>query len=182
MSSHDQVPDEEVAAYLPATPTIDLAKAKTLFSHLVQQQNLPLAIMAGFVAAVGGGLAWAVVTILIGLQVGWMAVGIGLLVGFSVRYFGKGLTKSFGYAGGSLSLFGCLLGNFLAICGLVAKNAGQPIIATTLAFAADPFLSFELIKATFSPLDWLFYGIAVYEGFKFSFRQIDDEELNSMLS
>ena len=31
--------------------------------------------------------------------------------------------------------------------------------------------------ATFSPMDLLFYGIAVYEGYKFSFRQVGPEDL-----
>jgi hypothetical protein len=35
----------------------------------------------------------------------------------------------------------------------------------------------DLMKATFSPIDLLFYGIAVYEGYRFSFRQVTPEEL-----
>ena len=29
------------------------------------------------------------------------------------------------------------------------------------------------MKADFSPIDLLFYGIAIYEGYKFSFRQVE---------
>jgi hypothetical protein len=45
----------------------------------------------------------------------------------------------------------------------------------------DPAVSFELMKATFSPMDLLFYGIAVYEGFKLSPRQITEEELTAAM-
>jgi hypothetical protein len=35
----------------------------------------------------------------------------------------------------------------------------------------------EVMMDAFSPMDLLFYGIAIYEGYKFSFRQITEEEL-----
>ncbi len=162
-------------------PVIDPAKAQSLFAQLVGQQNFPLGVLGGLVAAIAGGLGWAAVTIATGYQIGWMAVGIGFLVGIVVRKLGKGLTKKFGIAGGALALFGCILGNFLAMCGLVAKDAGEPIVATTLAFITQPAMAMELMQATFSPMDVLFYGIAVYEGYKFSFREVSDADLSQMV-
>jgi len=35
----------------------------------------------------------------------------------------------------------------------------------------------SLLVETGSPIDLLFYGIAIYEGYKFSFRKITEEEL-----
>jgi hypothetical protein len=37
------------------------------------------------------------------------------------------------------------------------------------------------MKNTFSPMDILFYGIAVYEGYRLSFREISDKDLDQML-
>lgn len=37
------------------------------------------------------------------------------------------------------------------------------------------------MKARFSPINLLFYCIAVYEAYKPSFRQIDDSGLDAML-
>lgn len=161
---------------------IDPAKAQALFAELVQQQNLLLGIASGLMAAFAGAILWAVVTVATGFQIGWMAVGIGFLVGLTVRFFGKGLTKSFGIAGGVLALFGCLLGNILAVCGLLAKSEGEPIVSTTLSILSNPLVAIELMKVTFSPMDVLFYAIAVYEGYKFSFRQVSEQELEGMLS
>lgn len=172
---------EEGFAESDSTPAIDRSKAEALFAQLVKQQNFPLGVASGVVAAVLGGAAWAAVTVATGYQISWMAVGIGFLVGAAIRTTGKGLTKSFGYAGGALALFGCLLGNFLTMCGFIAQDAGEPIVATTWAFASQPAMAIELMTASFSPMDLLFYGIAVYEGYKFSFRQIDDSELDAIL-
>ena len=40
----------------------------------------------------------------------------------------------------------------------------------------------ELMVATFSPMDLVFYGIAVWEGWRVSFRQVTPEELERMLT
>jgi len=39
----------------------------------------------------------------------------------------------------------------------------------------------EAEERTFDPMDILFYGIAVYEGYKLSFRQVSPEELASLV-
>ena len=36
--------------------------------------------------------------------------------------------------------------------------------------------------ASFSPFDLLFYGIAVYEGYKLSFRQLTERDLMEKIS
>ncbi|MEO8269880.1 MAG: hypothetical protein ABI557_09170, partial [Aureliella sp.] len=142
MSTDATDPEEGIAA-TDSAPTIDHAKAEALFVQLVQQQNFPLGVASGVAAALVGGAAWAAVTVATGYQISWMAVGIGFLVGFAIRSTGKGLTKSFGYAGGALALFGCLLGNFLTMSGFIAQDAGEPLVATTLALASQPAVAFE---------------------------------------
>lgn len=86
----------ELQTTTPAVTSLD----RELLSNLFAQQNLPLAIVGGMVAAIAGGIAWAVVTVASGYQIGWMAIGIGFLVGMAVRTLGKGMTKTFGIAGG----------------------------------------------------------------------------------
>lgn len=164
----------------PAAPVVTPLDQE-LLSDLFAQQNFPLAIVGGMAAAILGGLAWAAVTVASGYQIGWMAIGVGCVVGLAVRALGKGMTKTFGIAGGLLALFGCALGNLLAVCGFVAQQAEAPIVSTTLTILSQPMTAIEHMKMSFSPMDLVFYAIAVYEGYKFSFRQISDEELESML-
>jgi hypothetical protein len=40
----------------------------------------------------------------------------------------------------------------------------------------------ELMALTFSPIDLLFYGVAVYEGYKFAIREISDAELKQAIT
>ncbi len=131
------------------------------------QSNLGLAIIGGAVAALIGAAAWAAVTITTGYQIGFMAIGVGFLVGFVVRHLGKGSTPVFGAVGALLSLAGCVVGNIVAFTGLIARASGQPLLSA-LSEISVPAIPAMLI-GTFSAIDVLFYAIAVYEGYKLSF-------------
>lgn len=139
------------------------------------EQNLHLGFIAGVSAALVGAAVWAAVTVSTGYQIGYMAVGVGFLVGFAIKETGKGIDKIFGIMGAVLSLFGCLLGNFLSTVGFFAKAEGISYFET-LATINYSFLP-EIMMETFSPMDLLFYGIAIYQGYKFSFRQVTEEEI-----
>lgn len=125
-----------------------------------------MALLAGLVAAAAGAAAWALVTVLTQMQIGWMAVGIGFLVGLAVRKFGKGSAPSFQALGAVLSLVGCLAGNLLAVCIFAGRREDVPLM--TILAGLTPSLAVRLIVETFSPMDLLFYGLAVYEGYKFA--------------
>jgi len=143
------------------------------------EQRMPLGLLAGIVAAFAGAGIWAATTVGTGYQIGWMAVGVGILVGFAVRAGGKGIDKVYGYIGAGLAFLGCAMGNLFAVVGLVAAEEGIPFFE--LLGRLNPEISLELMTATFSPMDLLFYGIAIYEGYKFSFRQLTDEDMARVL-
>jgi hypothetical protein len=158
----------------------DPAKAELLMGKLLEQQNLPMAVVGGVVAALVGAAIWGAVTVLTKFQIGWMAVGVGFLVGYAVRIFGKGVSSSFGVVGAVCALLGCLLGNLLSACGFVSIQESIPFFQVVSLVLAKPAAISELMIATFSPMDLLFYGIAVYEGYRFAFRQITQEELETL--
>ncbi len=129
-------------------------------------ENLPLGFMAGLVAAgVGAGL-WALVTIITTFRTGWMAVGVGFLVGWAVRTGGKGTHRAFGITGAALALGGCAAGNLLAMIVIAARHFEVPLL--TVFARLTPDLVYGLMQMTFKPIDVLFYGIAIYEGYRFS--------------
>lgn len=147
---------------------------------LRSRQNLIVAIVAGAAAAVLGATVWAAVTVLTSYQIGWMAVGVGFFVGSAVRLAGKGIDKQFGYLGAGLALGGCLLGNLLSLCVMIAHQESLPLLTvlTHLNPAAVP----ELMAMAFHPMDLLFYAIAVYEGYRFSFRNITQAEVEGLIA
>lgn len=91
------------------TPSLDAEQLEILKVELKSQENLPLGIFGGISAAIVGGILWAVITVITSFQIGYMAIGVGYLVGFAVLKLGKGTTKIFGVLGAVLALTGCLL-------------------------------------------------------------------------
>lgn len=137
---------------------------------LRDEQNLLLGVIGGAVASLIGAGVWAAITVATQFQIGWMAVGVGVLVGLTLRHLGKGVDPIFGVAGAALSLFGCLLGNLLSVCGFVAAEMGISIFEVVARLNVS--VATEMLIGTFSPIDLLFYAIAVYEGYKLSFRPV----------
>jgi hypothetical protein len=161
-------------------PELAPAQLEYLRQRLEAEQNLPLALLAGAGASLAGAAVWAGVTVVSGYQIGFMAIGIGFLVGFAVRSLGKGVTNTFGVVGAFWSLFGCALGNLLAITAVVARQQGVAFGAALARLDAE--LIQQLMIAFFSPMDLLFYLIALYYGYRLAFRRLTATQLEQMLS
>lgn len=141
-----------------------------LKSRLIPHQNLVYAVVGGFFLSIIGALLWAVITVAIQYQIGYMAVGVGLLVGMGVRFFGAGIEPIFGVVGGFFALLGCLLGNLFSQVGFIAAAESLSYLETLSLLDLEIILS--IYQESFSIMDLLFYAIAIYEGYKFAFRQI----------
>ena len=74
-----------------------------------------------------------------------------------------------GHAGAVLALLGCVLGNVLSGCYFVAEAEGVSYLEALSSLT--PSLAVQTIRLMFAPADLLFYGIAVYEGYQFSFKR-----------
>jgi antitoxin component YwqK of YwqJK toxin-antitoxin module len=170
--------DKNMTAPSPSVESVEGHKLIAILPEnikaiLRKQQDVVLAIVGGLSAAVLGAIVWAMVTVATNYQIGYMAIAVGLLVGFSVRYFGAGVDKYFGYIGAILALFGCALGNLLSqvMFAANAESVGYMDILILLNFE----LILTIFEESFSPMDVLFYGIAAYEGYKFAFRKITED-------
>jgi len=160
-------------------PQIDPVQLEFALQTLRSEQNMFGAVLAGVASALVGAGLWAGLTIAIEYQIGWMAIGVGFLVGFSVRLVGKGVDRLFGIIGATFALLACATGNLLSVCGMVAGAENMAFLEVLSRL--DLAIIAELMMASFSPIDLLFYGIAIYEGYKLSFRQLSQQELSSLL-
>jgi hypothetical protein len=143
--------------------------------RLRTEQNFVAAIGAGLAAAAVGAVLWAVITVVTGYQIGFMAIGVGLLVGYAVRAAGKGMDKQFGVVGAAWAVLGCIAGNLLSVCYFVA--AAQKLRLVDVLAQLTPERAFTMLGITFSVIDLLFYGIAVYEGYRLSFREVSPNQV-----
>ncbi len=168
--AEDQAPPEFQMSEQEAERALDVFR---------QEQNLVVGSMAGLVAAVSGAAVWAGVTVLTEYQIGWIAVGLGFLVGIAMRTMGKGIDQVFGVVGAMLALLGCVLGNVLTIAWYISAQTGASLLSVLTEL--DIELMIELITETFQVMDILFYGLALYFGYKYSFRQLTLDDFNRAL-
>lgn len=163
----------------PTPAEIDALKLQRFRQNIKENQNLSLGFLAGLGAAAVGAIMWALVTDLTHFQIGWMAVGVGFLVGYAIRRFGQGIDPVFGVMGAVLALGGCLVGNLLSACMMLAHQESLSVLDVLVNLNLP--VSMELVTATFHPMDVLFYGLAIYQGYKFSFRQVTPQELSGLV-
>jgi len=170
--------------YEEETVEVDETKHQVLLQELKENQNLLFGIIGGIAAVAVGATIWAVIKAVTNYYTGmldlWMAVVVGFLVGFAVRIFGKGIDRSFGIVGAALSLLGCLFGNFLAlfVFWIGFQKQHFPFLGHSLL---NPLIIVKLMKSAFSLEDLLFHVIAVYVGYRFSFRKISEEKLAKLI-
>lgn len=169
----------EVATREPQNAVVSEYQVQMALDAMRSEQNLVNGIVAGILSSIVGAGLWATITILTDYQIGWIAIGIGYVVGFSIRLAGKGIDPVFGIAGGFLSIVGCALGNLGIISYYVAAQEGMPLL--DLLSQLNPQIAFAMLASTFEVMDAVFYAIAAYFGYKYAFRQVTPEDLNRAL-
>jgi len=163
----------------PAGAKVDEAELQAFVRNVEASQNLSLGITGGVVGAAIGAVLWAAISYWTGYQMGYMAIGVGFLVGIGVRFLGKGITPVFGVVGALLSLLGCLAGNILTICLFISNEYSIPL--AEILSKLDISMIILTIKETFQAMDVLFYALAIWAGYRFSFRRITQQEVSSLV-
>ena len=188
ISPPNQTPHEQEGEYIVSNfPSdqeqpdveIDETKYQELLQSFELNQNIHMGIVGGIGAAIIGAILWAIVTVVTEYQIGFMAIGVGFLVGYTVRILGKGVNITFGIIGAVCSFIGCLLGNVLSTCIFISQVESIPIL--DILYSLNISITMGLLIETFDFMDLLFYGIAIYEGYRFSFRDMTEKELASII-
>ena len=138
-------------------------------------ESLLRAIAGGVVAAVAGGVAWALIVKASDYEVGFVAWGIGFLVGTAVVFATRGAKgRQLQVVAVVLALVGILIGKYLGYALIVqddAESFGQSIGL----FSGDMFEFFrDDLDAVFGLFDLLWVGLAVASAWRIP--QADEPE------
>ena len=136
--------DEELEKMAP-TPKPEDYSGYVDREKLLAEENLPKAVLFGVLACIAG---------------------VGFLVGFAMRQ-GKGIRPIFGIIGAALALISCVMGDFFSIVGLVAKE--YEVSFMDVLFDASYSEVMSVVIENMASMTIVFYGIALYEGYKLSF-------------
>lgn len=164
----------------PQSRQIDPQKIENYLKNARSEQNIILGALAGFLAALVCAVAWAAITAATGWRIGLVAIFVGMGVGIAVQKAGKGLDTIFGIVGAVLSFFAIFAGNLLTHCWNTAVAEHTNVVFIVLWVLAHPAVIVEDVMQSFNLFDVVFYLIGVYEGYKFSFRTITQEEIEQL--
>ena len=131
-----------------------------------QRPSLILGILGGTATMFIAAAVWGAVTYFTNYKIGWIAIGLGFAVGFGVKGLGRGKSVLFGLIAGVLSLIGCMLGNLLFYCGILAREYQMGLVDVLTRVLTDPGIVMTLFRVGFDVMDILFYGLAAYFGFQ----------------
>jgi hypothetical protein len=140
------------------------------------KRGFSAALVGGGTGALAAALGWALITMATGYHAGWMAIGVGLLVGGAVRTMGRGAGRSFGYLGAAVWILGCLLGNFLSVCAFLAGQENLSPVYVLIYICSTPARIPGAMIGAFHFLDPLFWGAGIYAAYRLSFRRIAQAE------
>ena len=167
--------------YKPQVAKAEIDPAK--YQHYVDlrrtHQQFSLAIMAGVIGAAVGAMVWLGISMFTNIPVGWMAVGVGLIVGVMIRVAGQGIDRAFGIVGVVLTLAGCAGGTLLAGCWLLSIQTADAGFSD-MVLALTPGLVVEIFRAMLSPMNYAYYGIGTVASYWFSIRRIKRVELQQL--
>lgn len=139
--------------------------AQPAIEQMDDQPNLLMGLIGGGVAMLVSAIVWGAITYFTEYQIGWMAIGVGFLVGIAVKFFGRGKSVIFGISSAVLALVGCILGNLIFYSGVIAREESASFLQVFFLLLLSPAAAIEVFAIAFGFMDVLFYGLAAYAGF-----------------
>ena len=95
---------------------------------LLSEQNFAAAVIVGAVATILAAAIYSIVVARWNFSYGFAAAGIGIAVGISMQYLGRGIKMKFAVAASLYTIAGCVLGNvFRVVMDLARANGISPL-------------------------------------------------------
>ena len=132
-----------------------------LARQLIAEQNPGGAIMGGFGAALVGALAWGAIALVTGGSYSIVAIGLGAMVGYAVKIFGKGVTDLYSYIAAGFAVFGCLAGKAITLA-LIGGRGYERLLSRF--FSSLGFM------------DLVFWFVAIFGAWWFAKRDLSKEQ------
>lgn len=134
-----------------------------------KRPHLFFGVLGGLDAAIISAVLWALITVAIKYQMGYMAIAVGLVVGFSVRFFGHGESALYRFVSAIFALFGCLLGNYLSQVGFYLLEVDGSFLDHILDLRLKQIP--VIMRESFQAIDVLYYAFAIWSAWKFSVKK-----------
>lgn len=129
-----------------------------LAEKLISEQNFAAAVIAGAVATLLAAAAYGITVATWAFSYGFAAAGVGIVVGLSMGFLGRGISTKFVVVATLYTITGCVLGNlFRAIIELAPATSPIDVLrSNSLSLVAERAIS------NVSFVDLVFWFVAVF--------------------
>ncbi len=131
--------------------------------------HMPGAILGGFIAALVGAGAWAAITIITNLQIGYVAVGVGFLAGLGT-FIGAGKKKGapLQAVAAACAALGLIVGKYFIYAHFIVEyvNKKQPGRDLSILDLNSMVVLKECVLTLKEPMDLLFLALAFVAAIK----------------
>ena len=150
------------------------AQAYKVAKQLLSEQNFQVAVISGIIATILAAGIYAVIAVVAGYAVSFMAIGVGVLVGITIQYLGRGIESKFTVLASVLAVVGCVLGNVFAALILTARaaRASASDVLSEITFGS----LVDYAVSTFQLIDIVYWALAVWAASYFARRPLTREQ------
>jgi hypothetical protein len=131
---------------------------------LADDGRTPLALAAGLIAALVAGGIWAGLVFATNMEIGYVAWGVGLLVGLAMSRVTSQRSRQLAVAAAAFAVLGLIAGKafiFAGSAGVYAKDLEKDHESMSAAVAWQMYESRELDPGTLGKIDAIAYGAQV---------------------
>ena len=131
-----------------------------LAEKLLSEQNFAAAVIVGAVATLLAAASYGIITAIWSFSYGFAAAGIGIAVGISMQYLGRGIKMKFALAASAYTIAGCVLGNVFRV---VMDQARVYAISPLDVFRSNEISVLTGLAVSYvSFVDLVFWFVAVF--------------------
>lgn len=139
-----------------------------LAEQLLAEQNFRAAVVAGVVATLLAAIAYGLVVAKWPFAYGFAVAGVGIVVGMSMQFPGRGIETKFALAAVVFTILACLLGNLVqallsqgdrSLSVLVDRTAAYLTLGNMIYFFIAAFAAAFLVKRPLSRAQRLALGV-----------------------
>jgi hypothetical protein len=136
------------------------------FKEETENPNLLMAAVVGTVAALVAGVAWSLFSVFTGYQIGYVAIGVGFLIGYAVIWgSGKKRGAPLQLISAGITVVTLLVSQYFLVLYYARKYAiehAAEIPGYQGQWFFVPLFHPDVLKAMFSPMGLLIWGIGIF--------------------
>ena len=130
-----------------------------LAGQLISEQNFASAVIAGAVTTLLAAVAYGLIVSTWPFSYGFAAAGIGVAIGISMQFLGRGISMRFAAVAAAYTIAGCCLGNLLR--AVMAQVQGTGTSPVDLLRSSSLSTLAERTVSSLSLIDLVYWFVAV---------------------